>query len=722
MSRSFERGLPSIGSRLDQSRKGDAVAIAVGVLLFLLVGVVGVGIHGAYQGQLRRVEARSPVPAASTAEAAVLFGNSFDEVDHQYVDVFVARPLRPDAPLPPGLVRWPGPGEVIMSPALARMNGTSPDPLYLGRLVGLVGLATPDERIAYVNPPATAALSNRLTPVRGFGSNERGWGPQDRVLPEGFFLAAYGILLVVPAFALIIAATSLDGGRRRRQADLVRLLGATSWQRAQLRFAWGVMPVLAGATVAAALTCIAANLNFPIVGTNFDYTGHDLADQWPMLILVLTASTLAAGALAVRAPRRETSAKSIRGARPILGAIASLVCVGLVVAALPVAEMLAEEFPGMGIADLFLGGSIVGICLLLPILTAWVISQLSTRGFTFLRRSRYPSMIVALAALRGSRLPVARAVSVLSGTFFVLILAMGYFRLFAAPVPGSAEIYRHNTAHIATANLPNNPTTSQAVLNQLLRLQVAIVVVTFPYEQSPGEPPVPVYYANAQGRKLLNDHPIDKHHCQLTIPNPLLRSQLVGFEQGCVRSWAALTPRQSSGANVVILDPAGHLSLRRLQWQAYQILAVPPEFITPGESSLEGSEVTASESLWRRWMTFIGLLLVAPTLGLFQADDIRRTAHRIAPLSALGMSRGLGPKVMAIRVALPAGVAILVSGFFSARLVQFMNSPMFGEGIGTGWLAPYLILAFTLIVAQWAISSLYASRTIKAWTSGKDRE
>lgn len=51
-----------------------------------------------------------------------------------------------------------------------------------------------------------------------------------------------------------------------------------------------------------------------------------------------------------------------------------------------------------------------------------------------------------------------------------------------------------------------------------------------------------------------------------------------------------------------------------------------------------------------------------------------------------------------------------------------MNSPMFGEGIGTGWLAPYLILAFTLIVAQWAISSLYASRTIKAWTSGKDRE
>ena len=68
--------------------------------------------------------------------------------------VIVIAPLSEDAPLPPGLSAWPGPGEAAVSPAL----GTDLTGDLAGRYghvtsrISLEGLETPQERRVYMRP------------------------------------------------------------------------------------------------------------------------------------------------------------------------------------------------------------------------------------------------------------------------------------------------------------------------------------------------------------------------------------------------------------------------------------------------------------------------------------------------------------------------------------------------------------------------------------------
>ena len=153
----------AIGLRL--ALRGGRAAIArlalvtFGVALGVSLLLMGLGVGPAREARNARELARDPVLPLDPPESGSYLFQSVA------LDRFRGRPLfrarlagvgkRP--PLPPGVERLPRPGELAVSPALARLlrsrEGALLRPRLPGRVVQVIGkdgLAWPDELIAYV--------------------------------------------------------------------------------------------------------------------------------------------------------------------------------------------------------------------------------------------------------------------------------------------------------------------------------------------------------------------------------------------------------------------------------------------------------------------------------------------------------------------------------------------------------------------------------------------
>ncbi len=122
-------------------------------------------------GQARSTAA-SPIPIeAHEGDPKLLYLPAFGEIDNHPVTVVVLEPLTADAPLPPGLSRWPAPGQAYVSPQLTNELVGSRAQLY-GEVAGSIdpaGLETPTERRVYLRPAADTLQTQVMAPVQGFG-------------------------------------------------------------------------------------------------------------------------------------------------------------------------------------------------------------------------------------------------------------------------------------------------------------------------------------------------------------------------------------------------------------------------------------------------------------------------------------------------------------------------------------------------------------------------
>jgi hypothetical protein len=135
---------------------------------------------------------------------------------------------------PAGLVRVPGEGEVLVSPALAAAldgpRGTELTPRLDGTVVGGVGpagLTGPEELYAVIGVPP-----GRLAPA-GYGagfntSADNVFTGATDTLQIAVALAAVGLL--VPLLVFVAVATRLSAATRDRRAAAMRLVGATARQ------------------------------------------------------------------------------------------------------------------------------------------------------------------------------------------------------------------------------------------------------------------------------------------------------------------------------------------------------------------------------------------------------------------------------------------------------------------------------------------------------------
>jgi len=224
------------------------VGVAVGVTLVLLI----VAAQAAVQGRAERIGWKSAgidTPATAPDGAWVLTVSDYYR-GARITRAYVAA-LGPHPPVPPGLERLPAPGEVAVSPAMARLLATAPDDeldhRYPGRVtmtIGEDGLAHTGELVAVVGmTPEQLGKVRSAAVVRGFGA-----------LPSGYLYDAFirlylllgAVLLVIPILIFIGMATRIAAAQREQRLAAIRLVGATRGQTAVLAVVETAVAVLAG--------------------------------------------------------------------------------------------------------------------------------------------------------------------------------------------------------------------------------------------------------------------------------------------------------------------------------------------------------------------------------------------------------------------------------------------------------------------------------------------
>lgn len=245
-------------------------ALAVGSAL-LTLGLGGLVLAASYSGlRQERADAIRPTYASVGQQAQLLQSfDGFTSVNDRPVTVISIWPLSANAPLPPGVIHWPGAGEAVLSPALLDDMRTTPD--KFGRVAGVIqpgGLEVPRERRVYLRPTRAAFSHVAMKGVVGYGaglSNGSGYGAG--VLNAAPNWEVNGLLLatlILPALGCLGVATSLDGEARDRRTKLLTALGASRRHRAVVDACEAAPAITIGTVIGAVVLTIMCMVNISI--------------------------------------------------------------------------------------------------------------------------------------------------------------------------------------------------------------------------------------------------------------------------------------------------------------------------------------------------------------------------------------------------------------------------------------------------------------------------
>lgn len=210
------------------------VGVGLGVALLL----ISTAIPGALAARYERGDARSTM-SSETADApgpdTLLIARTGQTYRHTDIEGHVLRAEGPHAPLPPGLKRIPGPGEMAISPALDALLKSSDGALLRERLdarvselIGDPGLVGPGELFFYLGSDTlekSGPEDYRVERVTTFGyeADREGLDPVLMLMVVLTFVA-----LLMPVAVFIATAVRFGGDRRDRRLAALRLVGADS--------------------------------------------------------------------------------------------------------------------------------------------------------------------------------------------------------------------------------------------------------------------------------------------------------------------------------------------------------------------------------------------------------------------------------------------------------------------------------------------------------------
>lgn len=249
-----------------------ALGVAMGAGLLFLAAAVYPALH-AHDARLAwtSTSAGNTTPAPHPGRTdPLLWRLRTDMYDGRQIVWADVAALGPHAPLPPGLARLPGPGQLAVSPALGRLLRTAPPRLlgdrFPGHVVATVGNAAllgPSELVIFAgHAPAQLRGQPGVTEVHSIES-----APRSVSLTRlGRTALGIGVIaLLAPILVLVAAATRLAAARREQRLAALRLAGATPAQTRLVAAVEAIMATAAGTAlgfgVFAAARPYAARLN-----------------------------------------------------------------------------------------------------------------------------------------------------------------------------------------------------------------------------------------------------------------------------------------------------------------------------------------------------------------------------------------------------------------------------------------------------------------------------
>jgi hypothetical protein len=209
------------------------------------------------------------------------------------------------APAPPGVARLPRAGELVVSPALARLlasrDGALLRPRVAGRVIGTIGdagLAGPAELAFY---RGVARMPDDTRRIRAFGSPS---SPQ-ALAPALLLLATVALAALLMPVAVFIAAAARFGGEARdRRLAALRLVGADRATTVRVAAGEAALGALGGLLVGAALFLAGRGLVEHVTLWDISVFAADVRPSPALAALVVAAVPLTAIAATVLALRQ----------------------------------------------------------------------------------------------------------------------------------------------------------------------------------------------------------------------------------------------------------------------------------------------------------------------------------------------------------------------------------------------------------------------------------
>ncbi|GAA3393172.1 ABC transporter permease [Cryptosporangium minutisporangium] len=206
----------------------------------------------------------------------------------------------PDAPVPPGVDRLPGPGEYYASPALRELLADTPreqlGARYPGRDVGTIGdaaLRDPEALVILVGsaPDQMPASAPRIA---RFNTEV----PALQTAAMRLILGVVGAGLLFPVLIFVATATRLSAARREQRFAAMRLVGATPRQVSTI----ATVESAVAAALGTALGFVAfVGVRRPLAEVSFTgapFHAEDVVVHWPGMLLVALGIPLAAAVAA----------------------------------------------------------------------------------------------------------------------------------------------------------------------------------------------------------------------------------------------------------------------------------------------------------------------------------------------------------------------------------------------------------------------------------------
>ncbi|MGP3688208.1 ABC transporter permease [Streptomyces sp. IBSNAI002] len=238
------------------------IGVGLGVALLL----ISTAVPGALAARAERGYARSTITSSAEQAApnTLLTARANQTYHGKDIEGRLLQAEGPRAPVPPGLRKVPGPGEMAVSPALKKLLAAPDGGLLRERLDGRItetiadaGLTGPGDLLFYAGSDrlsAAAETSHRVERIAAFGERQ----PTERLSPVLLLLVVLTFVALLLPVAVFIAAAVRSGGERRdRRLAALRLVGADGHM---------VRRIAAGEALAGALAGLVLGTGFFLIG------------------------------------------------------------------------------------------------------------------------------------------------------------------------------------------------------------------------------------------------------------------------------------------------------------------------------------------------------------------------------------------------------------------------------------------------------------------------
>ncbi|MEU5094077.1 FtsX-like permease family protein [Streptomyces sp. NPDC020996] len=637
--------------------------------------------------------------------------------------IFV-REIRAGTPPPPGLDRWPKPGEAFLSPSLlSAAPGMERRYGSFAGTIGRDGLADAAELIAYVNPSQSGFFKQVFEPnsyVRGFGNpNQAMFFVSSHQFDRGIAELDLLILLMaaLPCTALILVAVRSRADTRDRRLALLDALGAPTRVRALVLAGESWKPIAAGAVAAFAVLSALSWTSPTLPFTGYQVWSHDLRAALPSLpalslgvFVCLVLLTVLAG---IRRPRR-TGTRPTRQHNRTARWPHVLFVLGLTVATWGSEHRQVEGRFG------FVAGSVVAL-IALPYSASHLARvlghRLAERGGT----KGDPVRIVAGRWLAARPATLARLSAALVVGLGLVTIGQVLTTQFTGPAAEAWDRYQASGAELVQVRSRDIPATAAGFTTALGPENV------LRYSPEPGtsaeSPRVrltgPCKSLRALGRMAScpsTPKSARDVFTRLTAAgtNVLRDGDLVSAPIASVCTCQAPSGGDKTLYGFLVLNPDGDAGLGRIKQAAYQHL-IGPMTALPGQSWYLGSAAQAAQTRWLLDIALIGLAALAAAGALGAAGIFLEQARALGPLSAFRTDRRFYSGVAAWNMAIPLSVVGVVGAVVAALLGGLLIN--LGKG---GWMSlPLLLVGLAVVALAGSLVALVcggvAARHAVAW-------